>query len=195
MDWNWQAIQHAFMTFGPRVFVVVLILVGVYALGKLVKAWLLSRESVEVRAARIAAAMKIEGLEKALEEDAPRKPNPNYSYEEFQRDLHDKGLTFEEIYEKCGGVFPQKPPPPPPPVPPVLPMSIHEIQGQNGEPGFEGIKGADGPKGADGRCPDRMTQLQQWFEQRGKDSKVGRVVPPPPNPYPIIHKIYMRGRR
>lgn len=135
---------------------------------------------------------QVQFLEDALQDDAPRKPNPNYSYAEFQRDLHDKGLTFEEIYEKCGGVFPQKPPPPPPP---VLPMSIHEIQGQNGEPGFKGVKGDDGPKGADGRCPDRMTQLQQWFEQRGKDSKVGRIVPPPPNPYPIIHKIYIRGRR
>jgi hypothetical protein len=137
--------------------------------------------------------MQIKDLEKALEEDAPRKPNPNYSYEEFQRDLYDKGLTFNEIYEKCGGVFPQKPPPPPPTPPPVLPMSIHEIQGQNA--GEDGGDGSQGPQGPDGRCPDRMTQLQQWFVQRGNESKIGHTVKPPPNPYPVVHKIYIRGRR
>ena len=190
MAWNWQVVKDAWTAYGSSAVFVMVFLGVIFSTAKILKVFFAKKEAAKPK------DPDVEFLEGALDDpDAPRKPNPNYSYAEFQRDLHDKGLTFEEIYEKCGGVFPQKPPPSPPPVPPILPMSIHEIQGQNGEPGFEGIKGADGPQGPDGRCPDRMTQLQQWFEQRGKDSKVGRVVPPPPNPYPIIHKIYIRGRR
>jgi hypothetical protein len=131
---------------------------------------------------------EIQFLEDALNEEEVRKPNPNYTYAQFKDDLYNKGLTFNEIYEKCGGVLPQKPPPEPPAPAPILPMSIHEIQGQNGE-----IQGQNG--GADGGSMDRMAQLQQWFQQRGSERKIGNIVKPPPNPYPIIHKIYIRGRR
>lgn len=48
-------------------------------------------------------------LDEALEEDlAPKVVSP-YTWEEFQRDIHDGGLTFREIWEKCGGVMPKKP--------------------------------------------------------------------------------------
>lgn len=184
--WHWIQIQNFFVAYGPRILVCIIVLVGIFAMAKLMKARVLSRKKAAP------PDPDVQFLEGALEDDAPRKPVPGYTYEQFKEDLYNKGLSFEEIYEKCGGVFPQKPPPAPPP---ILPMSIHEIQGQNGDPGFEGIKGADGPQGADGRCPDRMTQLQQWFKERGKTSPIGGLVKPPPNPYPVVHKIYIRGRR
>jgi hypothetical protein len=133
-------------------------------------------------------------LDSALDDDPVRKPNPNYSYAEFQRDLHDKGLTFEEIYEKCGGVFPKKPEqglygPQGYQGPMETPEHRPGLHGPSGAPGFQGFQGADG------RCPDRMSELQVWFKERGKTSHVGGLVPPPPNPYPIVNKIYIRGRR
>lgn len=157
-------------------------------------------------------APDVQFLEGALDDDAPRKPNPNYSYRDFQRDLHDKGLTFEEIYEKCGGVFPKKP---------EVIQGIREVQnyggplqgfqgpqgfidfsalprpfsGYSGYSGHSGYGGMTGPAGEDGRSSDRMKELQMWFEERGKSSPLRKLVAPPPAPHTIIHKIYTRGRR
>jgi hypothetical protein len=185
---SWNTIQHAFTGFGPRILVCFLISIGIYAIGKLMKAWVVSRRKAVLR------NPDIQFLEGALDDDAPRKGNPNYSYAEFQRDLHDKGLTFEEIYEKCGGVFPKKPEqglygPQGYQGPMETPEHRPGLHGPSGAPGFQGFQGADG------RCPDRMSELQVWFKERGKTSHVGGLVPPPPNPYPIVHKIYIRGRR
>lgn len=163
---SWATILHAFTTFGPRVFVCMLILIGIFALGKLMKAWVASRRKP------IPSNPDVQFLEGALDEDAPRKPNPGYSYADFQRDLHDEKLTFDEIYEKCGGVLPQKPKEP-------------ETKPEEKKEGGPGAKSED---------PDRLAQLNAWFKETGKNCVQG-LVPPPPNPYPVIHKIYIRGRR
>lgn len=136
-------------------------------------------------------------LEEALEAEAER-PKHSYSWREFQTDLHNATMSFEEIYEKYGGVFPQKPEDPPPPLAgPVkqaeeLPKgspAAFWIQGAEGQNGGEGSKGAEGPGG---RCPDRMKELQDWFKKRGEDVPLKKLVPPPPAPHTVIHKIYTR---
>lgn len=48
-------------------------------------------------------------LGEALEEDPTPKVVGPYTWEEFQRDIHDGGMTVLEILEKCGGVMPKKP--------------------------------------------------------------------------------------
>lgn len=105
-------------------------------------------------------------LEEALEADPERpKPNKTYTWDDLQRDLHDPKLTFEEIHEKCGGIFPEKP---------------------------EAPKDGPGMKSDD---PDRIAKLQAWFKERGEERRIQGLVPPPPAPHTVIHKIYTRGRR
>jgi len=111
-------------------------------------------------------------LESALDEDAPRKPVPDYTYADFKRDLYDRGLTFNEIYEKCGGVFPKKP-------------EGKEAEIETAKPEGPGSKSDD---------PERLAKLQAWFQETGKERLKG-LVRPPPNPYPVVYKIYTRGRR
>ncbi len=180
MDWNWEAIRHALIVAWPPIATVAVILLIVIVTALQVKRF------ARTKAPAPEKSPGIQFLEDALADEPVRKPNPNYTYQQFKEDLYNQKLTFDEIYEKCGGVLPQKPPPPPPP---ILPMSIHEIQGQNAG---DGSQGSEGP---DGRCPDRMTQLQQWFKQRTETVAPRKLVPPPPAPHTIIHKIYTRGRR
>lgn len=138
-------------------------------------------------------------LEEALEAD-PDRPRPAraYTWAEFQKDLHDGSMTFEEIYEKYGGIFPKKPEPPA--APPEGSPDTQALQGADG--GLTGVEGAAGPNGGPGVAgasgvgpPDRMAQLQEWFQQRGKEGRLQGLVPPPPAPHTVIHKIYTRGRR
>lgn len=141
----------------------------------------------------------VQFLESALEEDSPRKPNPNYSYAEFRRDLFDRGLTFDEIYEKCGGVFPKEPEEGQFGPQGHQGYAHHGLDGVDVYPpmGMQGAQGSQGYQGPDGgrdQSP-RMKELQDWFKDQAKVTGVGQIVPPPPNPYPIIHKIYIRGRR
>jgi hypothetical protein len=155
---------------------------------------------------------EVQFLEAALDDDVPRKPNAQYSYAEFRRDLLDGKVTFDEIYERSGGVFPTKPEDP-------LPGTIQGYYGPQGmqgfqapvndwprqqyygPPGLQGFQGAQGEngggglKGPDCRCPDRMKELQDWFKARTEDSSPMKVVPPPPAPHTVIHKIFTRGRR
>jgi hypothetical protein len=165
-------------------------------------------------------------LEEALEAEVER-PKHFYSWHEFQKDLHDATMSFEAIYEKYGGVFPQKPEDPPPSA--VVPTQGFQgpqasvcyygppgIQGElpRGASGMQGLLGAHGTpgpggppqhgvgglNGPDGRCPDpktdaRMKELQEWFKKRGDDVPLKNLVPPPPAPHTVIHKIYTRGRR
>lgn len=173
---NWGTIQYAFTAYGPRVLFVATLLVGVYAVAKLMKAYVTSRKKP------IQKDPDVQFLEGALDDDAPRKGNADYTYAEFQRDLHDKGLTFEEIYEKCGGVFPKKP----------EPSTLHHSEGGHL---LKGQDGGQSPNGPDGQCSDRTKELQMWFEERGKSSPLKKLVSPPPAPHTVIHKIYTRGRR
>jgi hypothetical protein len=178
MNWNWSTwnwgtfsenlgtIKHALVAFGPRIFVGILILIGTIALGKLMKAWAASRRKAPEK------PPGVKFLEEAMEDDAPRKPVPGYTYADFKRDLYDRGLTFNEIYEKCGGVFPKKP-------------EGKEAETEAPKPEGPGSKSDD---------PERLAKLQAWFQETGKERLKG-LVRPPPNPYPIVYKIYTRGRR
>jgi hypothetical protein len=168
MNWNWPAIYDAFATFGPRVLFCAIVLVGIYSVGVLMKAYAASRKKAPEK------SPEAKFLEGAMDEDAPRKPTPGYTYADFKRDLYDRGLTFNEIYEKCGGVFPQKPKEP-------------ETKAE------EAQKPPEGP-GSKSDDPDRLSKLEAWFLEAGKNRFKG-LVRPPPNPYPVIHKIYIRGRR
>lgn len=200
-DWtilkeNWATTQHAFVAYGPRILFCLVVLVGIYAIARLMKAWVASRRKP------VPPNPDVQFLEGALDEDAPRKPNPNYSYAEFQRDLHDKGLTFDEIYEKCGGVFPKKPDE-------NYPQGFQGPQGfidfsQYGRSGFSGFSGYPSPSGHSGYPgsgysgyppSDRTMELQIWFKKQGERVPIKGVVPPPPAPHTIIHKIFTRGRR
>lgn len=190
---NWGTIQHAFVTYGPRVLFCAVVLVGIYGVAKLMKARLSVRK-------KSALPLDVQFLEEALDEEAPRKGNPYYTYAEFQEDLHNKGLTFEEIYEKCGGVFPKKP---------DEHSSLPGFQGhqgftdfsQFGRSGFSGHSGYPGcsgypiPPGGDRKYSDRTDELQMWFKKQGERVPIKGLVPPPPAPHTIIHKIFTRGRR
>lgn len=154
-------------------------------------------------------------LEEALEAEVER-PKHAYSWREFQKDLHDATMSFEAIYEKYGGVFPQKPEDPPASA--VVPIQGFQgpqaslgfygppgvagdlPRGASGMQGFQGDQGVGGSNGPDGRCPEaktdaRMKELQEWFKKRGEDVQLKKLVPPPPAPHTVIHKIYTRGRR
>jgi hypothetical protein len=116
-------------------------------------------------------------LEEALEADPDRpKPLKAYTWDDFQKDLHDGSMTFNEIYEKYGGVFPKKPEAP----------KEGETKAQEKKEAGPGAKSDD---------PDRMAQLQSWFKDRGEDRRIQGLVRPPPAPHTVIHKIYTRGRR
>lgn len=173
MNWNWvtlneiwATIQHALMAYGPRVLFCGIILIGIVGVGTLMKAYAASRKKAPEK------PPGVKFLEEAMEDDAPRKPVPGYTYADFKRDLYDRGLTFNEIYEKCGGVFPKKP-------------EGKEAEIETAKPEGPGAKSAD---------PDRLAKLQAWFQETSKDRLKG-LVKPPPNPYPVIYKIYTRGRR
>lgn len=167
MNWNWDAILHGFIVYGPRVLFCAIGMLWIHALGKLMKAWIVSRRKAPEK------NPGIKFLEEAMADDAPRKPVPGYTYADFKRDLYDRGLTFNEIYEKCGGVFPQKP--------------------EGKEPEAKEEPKPEGP-GSKSDDPERLAKLQAWFQDTGKERLKG-LVRPPPNPYPVIHKIYIRGRR
>lgn len=98
----------------------------------------------------------VQFLEDALADDP--QPNPNYTYDDFQRDLRDKRLTFNEIYEKCGGQIPQKP---------KESESVVESE----------IASED---------DERRKKMQALFEKMGKGSPILKVVNPPPQPQPIV---------
>jgi len=115
-------------------------------------------------------------LEGALDEDPERKPNPNYTYEQFKADLYDRGLTFQEIYEKCGGVFPKKPEEKPPGAGYTGPVDC----------GPDGFQGYQGPLGVDSRhrwgmdVDARMKELLAWHAERVKENGALKIVKPPP---------------
>lgn len=96
----------------------------------------------------------VQFLEAALDDDPP--PNPDYSYDDFQRDLRDKRLTFNEIYEKCGGQIPQRP--------------------KESENATESETALEDDK--------RRKKMQAWFEKMPK-SGILKVVNPPMLPQPI----------
>lgn len=157
-DWNWDAISMMVLTFGPGLVLLPLLLI---------------RRAQKLRASsKVAEPPKkdpgIMFLEGALDEDAPRKPNPNYTYAQFKDDLNNKGLTFEEIYEKCGGIFPKKPREPETLAPP--------------------------PEGGEKKDEDdRHKRLQVWFKERAESGNfLKKLVKPPPNVYPLIQ---WRNRR
>lgn len=192
MNWNWKSIHDAFASFGSSAVFVLVLLGVIVAAAKILKFLFGKKQRPEVKMVHLAADYLGKALDKALEEDVPRKPNPNYSYAEFRKDLFDRGLTFDEIYEKSGGIFPKKPEEGQfGPQGHQGPMTL----GADGGGPCDGANGYQGFQGPDGRCPDRMSELQLWFSEQGKKVHTGQVVPPPPNPYPIIHKIYIRGRR
>lgn len=137
-------------------------LVVIYVIDRIMRAWKRRKELPPPQ-----KTPGIEFLEDALKEDEVRKPNPSYSYAQFKDDLYNKGLTFDEIYEKCGGVFPQKPREPETLAPP-----------KEGDPKDD---------------EDRFARLQVWFQQRGETARVfKKLVAPPPNVYPLIQ---WRNRR
>lgn len=205
MSVNWDAIRSTLMVVLPAIIFVVVVVTIISVTAIQVKRFSKSKGKAPDK------SPEIQFLEDALEgpEEPERKPNPNYSYAEFQRDVGDGKVTFDEIYEKCGGVFPRKPEDPP----------SSEVQGFQGYQGYQasidcyygppgipgeaprgasGMQGFQAPDGGsdgpEGRCPERMKELQEWFKERGKTSPVKGIVPPPPNPYPVIHKIYLRRR-
>jgi len=103
-------------------------------------------------------------LEEALDDDPVRVSQGRYTWEELQRDLHDGKLTFDEIWEKAGGVFPERP---------------KEAERQ-AEASLEG--------------PDRNSRaawLQAWFQVRSAEQGLLKVVPPPP-PAPVT--VNMKGQ-
>lgn len=161
---NWFALQDAVFVYGPQVLFCAVILVWVYGIGRLMNAYVASRKKAPEK------SHDLKFLEAAFDEDEPRKPLPGYTYADFRRDLYDRGLTFNEIYEKCGGVFPKKP--------------------EGKEPDAAKPEGP-GSKSDD---PDRLAKLEAWFQETGK-GRVKGLVRPPPNPYPVVYKIYTRGRR
>lgn len=75
-------------------------------------------------------------LEEALEADQdPRASEPGYGWSDLQRDLYDGKVTFNEIWDKCGGRLPIKP-------------VVQE--GQKGQDGGSSSVGAAGVSGAAG---------------------------------------------
>lgn len=162
MNVNWDAIVNALAVFGLP------IIAGIALIWILAK-WLNKRYSAKP----IEKTDQEKFLEAALAEDPIRKPKPNYTYADFKRDLYDRGLTFEEIYEKCGGVFPQQPKEP-------------ETKEETKPPEGPGAKSDD---------PERLAQLQEWYKKRTEGIRPMKLVPPPPAPHTVIHKIYTRGRR
>lgn len=129
-----------------------------------------------------------EVLEASLKgEGPPRQPGKPYTWEEYRRDLFDNGLSFDEIYERSGGIFPQKPEEPDPKSP-----GKTQYLGSSGPGGCQGSNGPSGqdgsqrPNGSDGRCPERLKELQEWFKQRAEQVGEMKVVPPPPPPKPVL---------
>jgi len=189
----------------------------VSVLGMTITGWMKKRRLQRLKEEERAKDPEILFLEGALDEDPARKPNPNYTYSQFMADVYNKGLSFDEIYEKCGGVFPKKGDEKPPGAGLHGPMGrgpdgipgLFGYQGYQGAQGNQGVQvyrgpanyvnppfeGPQGFQGRDGRCPDRMTELQAWYREQARELGVKRLVPPPPAPHTVIHKIFTRGRR
>lgn len=166
MNWNWEVVQGHLLVFGSPI------------LGGILATWVLAKLVGRLKPKKVnqEETLKKTFLEEALEADADRpRPNKAYTWDDFQKDLHDGSMTFNEIYEKYGGVFPKKPEAP-----------------KEGETKAE--KKEEGP-GARSDDPDRMAQLTAWFQERGKEVPLKGLVRPPPAPHTIIQKVYIRGRR
>lgn len=100
-----------------------------------------------------------------MDEDHERKPKiPGYDWAQYQADLHDRKVTFDEIWERSGGRFPPKP-------------KDREPESGEKKPESPGAKSDD---------PDRAAELQEWFKKRGEEKGLKGLVAPPPNIYPVI---------
>jgi hypothetical protein len=205
MEWNWQVVSGHLLGYGLPIVIGAVVVVSL--------AWAVNR--FQRKKVVPVEPRKKTFLEEALDADVERpQPLRTYTWAEFQADLHDGTKTFEEIYEKYGGVFPKKPEDPPPST--VQGFQGPMMRGPDGIQGFQGLCGADGtpgvqaptgvggPEGPEGRCPQtedqakdhsRMKELQEWFKKRGEEATLKNLVPPPPAPHTVIHKIYTRGRR
>jgi hypothetical protein len=85
-------------------------------------------------------------LDEALEADEERRASvPHYAWNDLQRDLHDGKVTFDEIWERCGGRLPRKP---------------EVARGSDGQNGGSGIVGASGVSGTPNDGPPDEEPLQ-----------------------------------
>lgn len=98
-------------------------------------------------------------LEAALDDDPATSSGKAYTWEELQSDLHDGKLTFNEIWEKSGGIFPERPKEPAPSAPEAI--QAPEMRA-------------------------RAAWLQAWFKTRAAEMGTVKVVPPPPPPPVVI---------
>lgn len=107
-------------------------------------------------------------LDASLKGDAPSKqPVNSYAWDDLQRDLHDGAMSFDEIWEKCGGRLPRKPEKREPSSGPI---------GQDGGSSGEGALGVSGdvkeepPDGGphqgidlrklEGKCPSKWKEIE-----------------------------------
>ena len=99
-------------------------------------------------------------LEAALDDDPATPSGKPYTWEELQRDLHDGKLTFNEIWEKAGGIFPERPKEP-------VPSAAESVQAPE--------------------MSARAAQLQAWFNTRAAETGTLKIVPPPFSPPVVIN--------
>lgn len=112
---------------------------------------------------------EVQFLEDAFEEEKERQPTvPNYGWRDLQTDLHDGKVTFNEIWEKCGGRIPRKPVKEGKASPgPSGQDGGSSIMGASGAPGSpeEGPPDEDPPQGVNlkkliGACPSKWKEIE-----------------------------------
>lgn len=95
----------------------------------------------------------VQFLEEALEsEPEHRQTDPNYAWDDLQRDLHDGKITFNAIWEKCGGRLPRKP---------IKREPSRGPAGQDGGLSYEGPAGSSGVRGQADEEPHQGVNLKR----------------------------------